>query len=157
MLTGCLASSCKEFLYSVQGQPKEGSGSSLVMQQVKVLALSLQWLGSLMWYGFYYWPKNFHVPQVQPKKKKKKKKKRKKKKRKKKTEKLPSTVFYSWVLILPTEKGPFRKLPSFRLYPPTPPGPRMLASEFSADSKACQQQTEASGWALGGEKPGVAQ
>ena len=41
--------------------------SSLVVQQVKDLALSLQWLWSLLWHGFDPWPRNFHMPQVWPK------------------------------------------------------------------------------------------
>ena len=48
--------------------------SSLVVQQVKDPALSLQWFGSLLWCEFDTWPMNFHVPQVWQKKKKKKKK-----------------------------------------------------------------------------------
>ena len=39
-------------------------------QQVKDLVLSLQQLGLLLWYRFDPWPGNFHMPQVQPKKKK---------------------------------------------------------------------------------------
>ena len=31
------------------------------MQQVKDLALSLQWLGLLLWRGFDPWPGNFHL------------------------------------------------------------------------------------------------
>ena len=45
--------------------------SSLVAQCVKDLALSLVWLKSLLWYGFYPWLRNFHIPQTWPKKKKK--------------------------------------------------------------------------------------
>lgn len=41
---------------------------------VKDLAWSLLWLGSLLWYRFYLWPGNFHMPWAQPKKKKKKRK-----------------------------------------------------------------------------------
>ena len=41
-------------------------------QLVKGPALSLQWLGSLLWCGFNSWPRNFHVPRVQPNKEKKK-------------------------------------------------------------------------------------
>ena len=37
-------------------------------QQVKDCASSLQWLGSLPWHGFNPRPRNFHVPQMQPKK-----------------------------------------------------------------------------------------
>ena len=43
--------------------------SSLVVQQVKDLALSL--LRLLLCHRFYPWPWNFHMPQAQPKKKKK--------------------------------------------------------------------------------------
>ena len=39
-----------------------------MVQCVKNLALSLQWLGLLLWCGFDPWPKNFHMPQAQPKK-----------------------------------------------------------------------------------------
>ena len=45
--------------------------SSLVAQWVKDLALPLQQLGSLLWHMFLYWPGNFHMLQVQSKKKKK--------------------------------------------------------------------------------------
>ena len=38
-------------------------GSSPVAQQVKdLLALSLHWLGSLLWLGLDPWPGNFHMP-----------------------------------------------------------------------------------------------
>ena len=37
-------------------------------QWVKDSVLSLLWLGLLLWHGFDPWPRNFHVPQVQPKK-----------------------------------------------------------------------------------------
>ena len=40
---------------------------SLVAQQVKGLALSLQWLGLLLWCRFDIWPQNFHMLQAQPK------------------------------------------------------------------------------------------
>ena len=46
-------------------------GSSLGVQQVKDLALSLQWLRLLPWPGFDACPRNFHKPQVWPKKKRK--------------------------------------------------------------------------------------
>ena len=49
------------------------SRSSLVAQQVKDLALSLQQPRSLLWHGFDPWPGNFHTPQARTKKKKKKK------------------------------------------------------------------------------------
>lgn len=34
--------------------------------KVKDLVLPLQWLGLLLWRGFYSWPRNFHVLQEQP-------------------------------------------------------------------------------------------
>ena len=37
-------------------------------QRVKDLALSLQWLESLLWHRFNPWPGKIHMPQVQPKK-----------------------------------------------------------------------------------------
>ena len=40
-------------------------------KQVKDLALSLKWLGSLLWHGFDPWPENFHMLRAWPKKKKK--------------------------------------------------------------------------------------
>ena len=43
-----------------------------MVQQVKDLVLSLQWLGSLLWHSFDPWPGNFYMLWVQPKKKKKK-------------------------------------------------------------------------------------
>ena len=45
-----------------------------MVQQVKDLALSLQQLRSLLWSRFDPWPRNFHMPWVQTKKKKKKRK-----------------------------------------------------------------------------------
>ena len=36
----------------------------------KDLALSLLWLGSLLWHSFDPWPRNFHMLQAEPKKKK---------------------------------------------------------------------------------------
>jgi len=39
------------------------------MQQIKDLALSLQWLGSLLWHRFSPWPGNVHMPWVKKKKK----------------------------------------------------------------------------------------
>ena len=47
--------------------------SSLVVQQVKDPTMSLQQFGSLLWYGFDPWPRNFHVLLERQKKKKKKK------------------------------------------------------------------------------------
>ena len=41
--------------------------SSLVAQGVKDLALSLQWLGLLLWHRFNPWPQNFHMQWVWPK------------------------------------------------------------------------------------------
>ena len=40
---------------------------SLVVQWVKDLVVSLQWLGSLLWHGFDPWPRNFCMPRVWPK------------------------------------------------------------------------------------------
>ena len=51
------------------------------MQQVKVLALSLQWRGPWMEKGFNNGHKNSHVPWVKQKKKKKKKKEEEEKKK----------------------------------------------------------------------------
>ena len=36
--------------------------SPLVPQQIKDLALSLQWLRPLLWCRFHPWPGNFHMP-----------------------------------------------------------------------------------------------
>ena len=55
---------------------KEHTGSSLVTQWGKDLALSLLWAGSLLWLRFHPWPGNFRMPGTWPKKKKKKKKKK---------------------------------------------------------------------------------
>ena len=41
--------------------------SSLVAQQVKDVALSLQQLGSVLWGGFDPWPEDFQRLQAQPK------------------------------------------------------------------------------------------
>ena len=43
--------------------------SSLVVEGVEDLALSLQQLRSLLWRGFDPWPGNFHMLQLWPKKK----------------------------------------------------------------------------------------
>jgi len=40
---------------------------SLMVQWVKDLALSLQWLGFLLWCGLVLWPGNFHMWWVWPK------------------------------------------------------------------------------------------
>ena len=45
--------------------------SSLMVQWVKDLELSLQQLWSLLWGGFNPWPRNFHMPQGMARKKKK--------------------------------------------------------------------------------------
>ena len=37
-------------------------------QWVKDPALSLQWLGLLLWHGFNPWPRKFHMPRVHKKK-----------------------------------------------------------------------------------------
>ena len=47
--------------------------SSLVVQWVKDLALSLVWLELLLWREFNSWPGNFSMTRVHPKKKKKEK------------------------------------------------------------------------------------
>ena len=39
-------------------------GCSFMGQRVKHLALSLLWLGLLLWCGFDPWPGSFHMPQV---------------------------------------------------------------------------------------------
>ena len=56
--------------------------SSLVVQQVKDLALSLQQLGLLLWHGFDPWLGNFQTYWAQTKKKKRKRKRKKKKEKK---------------------------------------------------------------------------
>ena len=48
--------------------------SSAVAQRVKDLALSLQWLRSLLWCAFDPWPRNFCMPCVQSRQTKGKKK-----------------------------------------------------------------------------------
>ena len=45
---------------------KNKFGSSTVAQQVKDLALSLQWLWLLQWHEFDYWPRNFCLTQANP-------------------------------------------------------------------------------------------
>ena len=40
--------------------------SSLVARRVKDLALSLLWLGLLLWSRFKPWPRNLHMLQAQP-------------------------------------------------------------------------------------------
>ena len=42
-------------------------GISLVAQWVKDPGMSLLWLGSQLWCMFDSWPRNFHIPQAQPK------------------------------------------------------------------------------------------
>ena len=37
-----------------------------MVQWIKDLALSLPWLGSLLWGPFSAWSGNFHMPQVHP-------------------------------------------------------------------------------------------
>ena len=61
-----------------------GPWSYPVVQQVKVLALSLHLLGLLL-HGFHPWSGNFHMPWVCPPPKKKERKKKKKEKKKKKS------------------------------------------------------------------------
>ena len=57
-----------------RGIVKIKSWSYLVAQWVKDPALSLQWLGSLLWHGLSPWPRNIYIPRVQPKRGEKKKK-----------------------------------------------------------------------------------
>ena len=52
------------------------TGSSLVVQWVKDLALSLQKLGLLLWHRFDSLPRNFRHNQIKKKKQKKEKKKK---------------------------------------------------------------------------------
>ena len=52
------------------------SGSSLVAQWVKDPMLSLQWLRLLLWRRLDPWPRNFCMPQAQPKKEKNQKTKK---------------------------------------------------------------------------------
>ena len=47
-------------------------GSFTVAQWAKNPALSLQWLGSLLWCRFDSWPRNFGMQQMQPERKRKK-------------------------------------------------------------------------------------
>jgi len=47
-----------------------------VFQQIKDLALSVPWLGSLLQHRFNHWSGNFCISWAQPKKKKKRKKER---------------------------------------------------------------------------------
>ena len=64
---------------SLQGLPSTGSldsplelqksGSSLVVQWVRDLVLSLAQCGWLLWYKFDPWPGNFHMLWAQPEKK----------------------------------------------------------------------------------------
>ena len=49
-------------------------------QWVKDLALLQLWHKLQLWFRFSPWPRNFHMPWVQPLKKKKKRKKKKRKK-----------------------------------------------------------------------------
>ena len=52
-----------------QNPQKHKFWNSLVAQWVKDLTLSLQQFRSLLWCSFSLWPGNFHVPQVQSKRK----------------------------------------------------------------------------------------
>ena len=63
-------------LHMVRGVKEMESREFPVAEWVKDLALPLQWLRSLLWYGFDPWPRNI-------KKKKEKEKKRKKEKEEK--------------------------------------------------------------------------
>ena len=53
-------------LLSFRNFSKIYSGNSLVVQWVKDSALSLQWLGLLLWHGFSPWPGTFYILQAQP-------------------------------------------------------------------------------------------
>ena len=54
---------------------RKQTASSPVAQRVKDLALSLQWLGSLLWFGFDRWPWGIpHARSITQKKKQNKKK-----------------------------------------------------------------------------------
>ena len=53
-----------------------------MVQWLKDLALSMQWLGWLLWCEFGSRPGNLHMPQVWQKKKKRRKERKKKRKRK---------------------------------------------------------------------------
>ena len=59
------------FCFSVAYPSRSHCWISLVVQWVKDMTLSLQGLGMLLWREFDPWPRNFHMPWVQPKKKKK--------------------------------------------------------------------------------------
>ena len=61
----CIRYKCTKYKKYIKKKKK--TWSSLVTQQVKDLALSLLWLGSLLWHGFIPWPRNFHMPQLWPK------------------------------------------------------------------------------------------
>ena len=67
---------------------------------VKELVLSLQWLGLLLWSQFDFWPRNFHMPWSQPRKKEGKKgkkkeiKKERKERRKKERKQHRLRIFY---------------------------------------------------------------
>ena len=56
-----------EFNAAKKNEEWKRDRSCLVVQQVKDLALSVQELGSLLWHRFDPWPRNFHMPWVQPK------------------------------------------------------------------------------------------
>ena len=49
---------------------KKKKWSSLVVQWIKDLVLSLLWLRLLLWHRFNPWPRNFHMPWMHPKRKK---------------------------------------------------------------------------------------
>ena len=65
---------CFLFCFKQMTTKKSHSRNSLVVQQMKDPALSLQWLGSLLWCRSDPCQRNFHMLQVRQKKKKKKKK-----------------------------------------------------------------------------------
>ena len=59
-------------LSEISQTKKDKYQSTHVVQGVKNLAWSLLWLQSLLWRGFSFSSRNFHMPQVQQKKKEKK-------------------------------------------------------------------------------------
>ena len=79
-------------------------GNPLVAQQVKNLALSLQWLRSLLWCRFEPRPRNFPMPWCGQGKKKQQQQKRQKKKKRKKwkavlSQALPLTLYLKYLLL----------------------------------------------------------
>ena len=58
-------------LIYMQSLKKNHKGVPLWHSRLRIQALSLQWLGWLLWHRFDPWPRNFHMPQTWSKKKKK--------------------------------------------------------------------------------------